>query len=216
MKNHRKRWYIGIVVVLAAVVGGLYTFSSNCCSEELTAAELASLHEMAERGNVDAMLELFAFHENRDESAISQAWLERAAKTGSSDADMFLYHRLISKRDPSSKRLATKHLMSAAERGKPSAQELLGSSYKEGKSGLPKNLERAKYWLRKSALAGDPDGVLELCNLALVERDRTQCAECLSLTTRAMSGVKQDSYLGKNIDLLRRRLARELGDGSVY
>lgn len=84
--------------------------------------------------------------------------LERASDAGSLEATILLariYDEGLMGRVLPSK--AFTYYLLAAERGDTSSMIMTGLFYAEGTT-VPKNLEKAEYWIRKSVSLGDPDG----------------------------------------------------------
>jgi TPR repeat protein len=183
----------------------------NCCSEQLNERQVRELERAAANGDVPSMKRLFFFYDEAEEPAKAATWLRRAADAGDSEAELFMFNTLNGSKNTDQQRLALKYLHRAAEHGSSTAQATLGERYRDG-VGVTRNVETAKYWLRRAARAGDPEAILALCDMAAAAHDIEQCRECLVLENHALTSLDQKSYVSLQLQEQRKRIGGILSD----
>lgn len=214
MRISKATVFRGMAVLVILSVAAIFSYRSirkTCCTEDFTEVQLQHLVSDAQGGNVTAMKRLYRFFAEGEDTATARYWLKRAADAGDAESELFMYDRLFASKNVKDKELGVRYLVRAAEHGEPTAQVVLGESYRDG-SGVPKSIDHARYWLRRSALTGDEDGVLALCELALSQGDRKQCEECLKLDTQALTSLDRQSYLAKELVTQHEQIESRLRD----
>lgn len=203
---------IGLIsaALLLAALASYFLMRKDCCSEQLSDRQIRELEQAAANGNVPAMKRLFFFFEEAEDPARAAVWLKRAADAGDGEAELFMFSKLTGDKNPDRQRLALTYLHRAAEHGSSTAQATLGERYRDG-TGVPKNVETARFWFRKSARAGDADAILALCDMAVAAHDVEQCRECLVLENQALTSLDPKSYYASQLREQRKRIDRILG-----
>jgi hypothetical protein len=82
----------------------------------------------------------------------AREWLRKAAASGHSYAQLHLGLSYIGKGDPNQDAEGIKWLLKSASQNNKYAAETLSDGYKEGWWGLPKDLEKAKFWSKKASV----------------------------------------------------------------
>jgi len=203
--------FVVLAILSAAATLGYRSIRKTCCTEELSNDQLRHLLRNAEDGNVAAMKRLFFFYAEGEDPVNEKLWLERAAAAGDAQAEEFMYDELFASKDVKQRERAVKYLIRAAEHGSPTAQLVLGESYRDG-SGVPKNIAHARYCLRKSALSVNIASILASCDLALMQGNRNECEECLKLHAIGLVSLDRHSHVAKKLIGQRERITRKLND----
>jgi hypothetical protein len=201
----------GVLNLLIILIGVLIANAgcNNCCEERLSNREVAELERAANTGNIAAMKRLSAYFESNEDQAQAAVWRKRAADAGDSEAELAMYDGLKNDHDPRQRDLAIAYLQRSAEHGSSIGQWFLGRICHEG-AGVPKDANKAKYWLRKAARSGNEEAIIYLCDIALSERDVVQCRECVDLANRAVASVKPGSYYSVHLEHQRKRITEFL------
>ncbi len=200
------------IVILAVVAFVYFSAHTTCCSEDISENQLQQTLNNAANGNLSAMKLLFYYYDNRREdggAAKAEYWLKRAADEGDAESAFLFYGFLERHEDAMSRASAAKYLYLAAEHGSPIAQRILGKSYRDG-AGVPRNLDLAESWLRKSAQAGENEGVLAFCDLALAGSDSQKLRECEKMDALALIKLDEQSALALDLSHQRERIASKL------
>lgn len=138
MKN--RSFFLALMLACA-----LSTFGSAFCfAGGAIAADSSALLKKAVRGNAEAA-----------------QMLKQAADKGDSAAEYAYATYLLYKGD---KKNSTAWLMKSARHGYPQAESDLGTYYTVGTNGVPKDPQKAFYWLKKAAAKNNPVGELNLGN----------------------------------------------------
>jgi len=197
----------GVLLSLIVLIGVVITSAGcrNCCEERLTGREVAELERFANTGNIAAMKRLSAYFESNEDQTQAAAWRKRAADAGDSEAEFSMYEDLKNDRNAKRRDLAIVYLQRSAEHGSSLGQWFLGRIFHEG-AGVPKDADKAKFWLRKAARSGNEEAIIYLCDLALSERDVAQSRECVSFEDRARAVVKPGSYYSRQLERQRKRI----------
>jgi TPR repeat protein len=197
--------------VLLIAVASFFLIRKTCCSEDLDPEQIRKLEQAATNGDVAAMMRLYRYFDEGEEPEKAMMWLRRAADAGDGTAGLHMYSRLRGSDDPEQNRVAVAYLHRSAERGYPTAQNVLGKLYRDG-AGVPRNEETANDWFLKGARGGNIDAILTVCDKAAAERDIDQCRECLVLADRALPSTASGSYYAVNLEEQRERLQRVVNE----
>ena len=191
LKVFNKKWLrLAFIALALLALSWIFRPRTTCCSEHLSAKEIAELTAAAERGDVKAMsrLSLFLYESGgMKEEQQARYWLQQGADHGDPEAESHVASLLLEKENPVDQQSGVKYLMSAANHGLPRAQVALGKLYLEGKL-VPKNDALAEEWFRKNAVTGDLSGMLALVDmLAARAQTKAELAECLSWISKALA-----------------------------
>lgn len=190
--------FLGAAALIA--ITAYFEIRKTCC-EQLSDQEIRALERAGGRGDVKAMKRLYVFFEDAGDPKQADIWLKRAADTGDADTEFQVWGLSV----PAQRPAALPYLRRSAEHGSSFAQATLGELYRDGVD-VPKSIETAKYWLQKSARAGEPSGVLALCDIAAAERDQEQCRECLLLEHHAVALLKPGTYYVIQLEQQKQRI----------
>lgn len=108
---------------------------------------------LAEEGDIEAQIMLGNYYQiNEKNIKKSREWLRKAAASGNSYAQLHMGLSYIGKGDPRQDTEGIKWLLKSANQNNKDAAEFLSIGYKNGWWGLPKDLEKVKYWSEKSSV----------------------------------------------------------------
>ena len=167
-KNKKKKfWIIGgiIAAVLAVVIfffgnPALFMSGEDCFLRAKSSPDDEEmfwyLKKAAEKGHPEAMFVLggSTIDENfsRERQIEGVEWVHKSAEAGYPPAQAFYGISLINGSIiPKNISEGFKWLETSANNGWGEAQKTLGAAYFQGDAGLPRDVEKAKYWLGKAA-----------------------------------------------------------------
>jgi len=141
-----------IITVLAAtavaIVYVLYFGWENRDTSKLSKQDIDVLVIKAKHGDLKAIEKLSSYYESTSDKPKAIYWLQIQANKGDRVAAYHLYY-LLTEEKAGDKAKALGYLTKSAESGYPLAQWKLSQIYVEGVV-VPKDEQKAKYWLDKS------------------------------------------------------------------
>lgn len=176
-KKKKMFWIIGgiIIVILAIILltpglPVLFMSGEDCFQAAKSSPDdevmFWYLKKAAEKGHPEAMFVLggSTIDENfsRERQIEGVEWVHKSAEAGYPPAQAFYGINLINGSIiPKNVTEGYKWLETSANNGWGEAQKTLGAAYFQGDAGLPRDVEKAKYWLGKAA-EQHVDGAVEM------------------------------------------------------
>jgi hypothetical protein len=211
MRKNQIKSLVIFGALLSIILILLISTRTTCCSEKLSKDDLSKLTNQAVHGDALAMQRLRFIYEESGEPDKAQFWLEQGAKHGDPLSEAHLAEELLRSKIDADKKLGIQYLMSAAKHGELLAQELLGKRYKDGNL-VEKNIELAEFWLKKSAEADSPSGIVSFVDL-MASRARTKedYSECLLWNAKGLASqqIKQGGATYLDLIYQRERILKE-------
>jgi len=157
--------------------------------------ELTRLEKIGEEGDTEACWCLSLYYE--EDEASSMYWLKKGAIKGDPNAQ-YLWASFTLGRKMPDKKLIEEGLMmlrKAAEKDEPTAQEVLGDYYYQGKF-VERDLKQSEYWYRKSAMNGYSNSFYPLSKVLTEKNNFAGLAEAYKwlLIDIELSGLKPGKY----------------------